>query len=218
MTTRTGAYMNDAGSSSEYRELRVYDGPFPAPDQIISCDPAAPPFPKESWTQHMRPGEFAVRCKDPQTRLPRAANGQHVGSTEVCRVFGHLEAARADARRIVGAQPGLVCIVYDCTGSRVDQVPSRKALLRDMLMVWVPVVLAVPALLALGPWLLSRAIAFGWQLAIGKSLGVPSWAWSIALGLEAGAAAQPAEGVPAKSQAGHHKMRLSYPRAQFGKW
>ena len=81
------------------REVRVYDGDFPTFDQIYSGDPGAV-FPKESWLKEMRPGEFAVRYKDFKTGLARNPAGEHVQSSEVCRVFDTLEEAREDSRKV----------------------------------------------------------------------------------------------------------------------
>ena len=37
-----------------YREVRIYGGEFPTPDQILSGDPTSPPFPKEVWLQQVQ--------------------------------------------------------------------------------------------------------------------------------------------------------------------
>ena len=70
-----------------HRDVKVYDAPFPTRDQILSGDPTAPPFPKESWLRHVQPGEFAVRYKDFKTGLARNPQGEQVQSSEICRIF-----------------------------------------------------------------------------------------------------------------------------------
>jgi len=55
------------------REVRVYDGDFPAWQQMLAGGPGAA-FPKEVWLQHMQPGEFAVplqRLQDEPREKPR---------------------------------------------------------------------------------------------------------------------------------------------------
>lgn len=107
------------------REVRVYDGEFPTFDQIHSGDPGAV-FPKESWLKEMRPGEFAVRYKDFKTGLARNPAGEHVQSSEVCRVFDTLEEAREDSRKVANADWTVRCSIYDHHGSQVDTVSNNK--------------------------------------------------------------------------------------------
>lgn len=109
-----------------YREVRIYDGPFPAPEQILTGDPGRPPFPKEVWLQEVQPAEFAVRYKDFKTGLPRSADGMHVQASEVCRVFGDLEEARADSRGIVDQHWMVVCVIHDHTGAEKFDLYCRK--------------------------------------------------------------------------------------------
>src|SRR6266480_362157 len=59
--------------ASRMREVRVYDGDFPAWQQMLAGGPGAA-FPKEVWLQHMQPGEFAVplqRLQDEPREKPR---------------------------------------------------------------------------------------------------------------------------------------------------
>jgi hypothetical protein len=111
-----------------YREVRIYEGEFPTLEQILTGDPARPPFPREVWRQEVKPGEFAVRYKDFKTGLARNADGKHVQFSEVCRIFGDLEEARADSREIARANWTVVCIVYDHTGAEVARISNSKEL------------------------------------------------------------------------------------------
>lgn len=40
-----------------YREIPIYDDPFPTQEQIMSGNPTAPRIPDESWLKHVQPGE-----------------------------------------------------------------------------------------------------------------------------------------------------------------
>jgi hypothetical protein len=111
-----------------HREVRVYDGEFPTHEQILTGDPARPPFPNEVWLQQVQPGEFAVRYKDFKTGLARSTDGKHVHSSEVCRIFGNLEDARANSRDIAQEHWPVVCIVYDHTGAQIDRISNHKEL------------------------------------------------------------------------------------------
>ena len=107
------------------REVRVYDGEFPSFDQIHSGDPDAV-FPKESWLKEMRPGEFAVRYKDFKTGLARNPAGEHVQSSEICRVFDSLEEAREDSRKVAAEHWTVRCFIYDHNGSQVAAISNDK--------------------------------------------------------------------------------------------
>jgi hypothetical protein len=89
------------------REVPVYDGDFPSYDQILAGDPTAV-FPKEIWLQQVQPGEFAVRYKDFKTGLARNPAGEHVNSSEICRIFSSLEEARADSREVANEVAPLI--------------------------------------------------------------------------------------------------------------
>ena len=106
------------------REVRVYDGDFPAFEQILAGDPTAV-FPKEIWLQQVQPGEFAVRYKDFKTGLARNPAGEHVKSSEICRIFSSLEEARADSRAVVSDVWTVRCFIYDHTGARTDIISNN---------------------------------------------------------------------------------------------
>jgi hypothetical protein len=109
-----------------YREVRIYGGEFPTPDQILSGDPTSPPFPKEVWLQQVQPGKFAVRYKDFKTGLARSPDGRHVRSSEICRVFGDLEEASANSREVAKKHWAVVCVVYDHTGAQIGRISNNK--------------------------------------------------------------------------------------------
>jgi hypothetical protein len=107
-----------------YREVKVYDGPFPTYEQILSGDPAAPPFPGEVWQQQVKQGEFAVRYKDFKTGLARNPQGAHVQGSEICRIFDNLAEARSNSLQVAKEHWTVRCFVYDHTGARVDSVSN----------------------------------------------------------------------------------------------
>jgi hypothetical protein len=109
-----------------YREVKIYDGEFPTHEQIVSGDPTAPPFPKESWLQHVHASEFAVRYKDFKTGLPRNPQGEHVQSSETCRIFDNLEEARTNSRQVSALHWTVMCVLYDCTGTQVERISNAK--------------------------------------------------------------------------------------------
>ena len=107
-----------------YREIKVYDGPFPTYEQIISGDPAAPPSPKEVWLQEVRQGEFAVRYKDFKTGLARNPQGEPVTTSEICRIFDNLAEARNDSLQVGKEHWTVRCFIYDHTGAQVDSISN----------------------------------------------------------------------------------------------
>jgi hypothetical protein len=109
-----------------YREVKVYDGPFPTYDQILSGDPAAPPFPREVWQQQVKQGEFAVRYKDFKTGLARNPQGAHVQASEICRIFDNLAEARNDSSQVSKEHWTVRCLIYDHTGAKVDSVSNNR--------------------------------------------------------------------------------------------
>jgi hypothetical protein len=108
-----------------YREEKVYDGPFPTYDQIISGDPAAP-SPQEVWLQKVNRGEFAVRYKDFKTGLARNPQGKPVQGSEICRIFDNLAEARSDSRQISKEHWTVECFIYEHTGAQVDSISNTK--------------------------------------------------------------------------------------------
>ena len=109
-----------------YREVRIYDAPFPTHDQVISGDPAAPPFPREVWLEKVNPGEFAVRYKDFKTGLARNPQGEHVQASEICRIFDTLDEARSNSLEISKKHWTVRCFIYDHTGAQVDSVSNVR--------------------------------------------------------------------------------------------
>lgn len=164
------------------REVRVYDGAFPTVDQIYSGDPDAV-FPKESWLKEMHPGEFAVRYKDFKTGLARNPAGEHVQSSELCRVFGSLDEAREDSRKVANEHWTVRCFIYDHHGSQVDTISNNKevgkfaASMYAGILLWV----AVFAIVGMGLiWIILKTSLFiiGPPAAAQKLLPVSSWlAW-----------------------------------------
>jgi hypothetical protein len=108
------------------KEVRVYDTDFPTYEQILSGDPTAF-FPKEIWLQQVKPGEFAVRYKDFKTGLARNPAGEHVQSSEICRIFGSLEEARTNSMEVVNEHWGVRCFIYNQAGAQVDAISNNKA-------------------------------------------------------------------------------------------
>ena len=107
------------------REVRVYDGDFPNYERILAGDPTAV-FPREIWLQQVQPGEFAVRYKDFKTGLARNPAGEHVKSSEICRIFSSLEEARADSREVVNDHWTVRCFIYDHTGAQAGTISNNK--------------------------------------------------------------------------------------------
>src|SRR5215472_7958612 len=109
------------------REVRVYDGDFPTPEQMLAGGPCAA-FPKEVWLQQIQPGEFAVRYKDFKTGVARNPEGKLVQSSEICRIFPSFEEARADSLKVVNEHWVVVCFIYDHTGAKVKTVSNTGKL------------------------------------------------------------------------------------------
>ena len=109
-----------------YREVKAYDDPFPTYEQIISGDPAAPPFPKEAWLQQVKQGEFAVRYKDFKTGLARSPQGKPVQASEICRIFDNLAEALSNSLQITKEHWTVRCFIYDYTGAQVDSISNTR--------------------------------------------------------------------------------------------
>lgn len=107
------------------REVRVYDGDFPAVERLLAGDPTVA-FPKETWLSKVQPGEFAVRFKDFKTGQARNPAGKPVRSSEICRIFGSLEEARANSREVVAEHWIVRCFIYDHTGAQVGTICNNK--------------------------------------------------------------------------------------------
>src|SRR5215510_10795343 len=122
------------------REVRVYDGDFPTFDQMLAGNPTAV-FPKEIWLQQMQPGEFAVRYKDFKSGLARNPAGKPVQSSEICRVFGSLDEARADSREVAKSHWAVRCFIYDHADVQVDAIANTKEVGKFALVVYAGILL-----------------------------------------------------------------------------
>jgi hypothetical protein len=111
-----------------YRQVPIYDGRFPTLEEIVTGDPAAPAFPRQAWQEQIGPEEFAVRYVDFKTGLARNPDGHQVQSAEIRRIFGCIEDARANSLEIAERHPGVICILYDHTGTEVQRVENSQAL------------------------------------------------------------------------------------------
>jgi len=109
------------------REVRVYDGDFPSFEQMLAGGSGAD-FPKEVWVQQLQPGEFAVRYRDFKTGKARNPAGEHVQSSEICRIFSSLEEARASSREVASTHWTVRCFIYDHTGTQVGTISNNKEL------------------------------------------------------------------------------------------
>jgi hypothetical protein len=109
-----------------YREIKIYDAPFPTYDQIISGDPATPLFPKEVWLQQVKQGEFAVRYKDFKTGLARNPQGEHVQASEICRIFDDLTEARSNSLQVSKEHWTVQCFIYNHEGAQIDSVSNTR--------------------------------------------------------------------------------------------
>jgi hypothetical protein len=109
----------------EWREVRVYDGDFPAFEQMLAGGTAAA-FPKEVWLQQVQPGEFAVRYKDFKTGGARNPAGENVQPSEICRIFSSLEEARANSREVANNHWTVRCFIYDHTGVQIGTISNNK--------------------------------------------------------------------------------------------
>ena len=107
------------------REVRVYNGDFPTFEQMLAGGSAAA-FPKEIWLPQVQPGEFAVRYKDFKTGLARSPAGEHVKSSEICRIFSSLEEARANSREVAKDHWTVRCFIHDHTGAQVSTISNNK--------------------------------------------------------------------------------------------
>jgi hypothetical protein len=110
-----------------YREVKIYVGPFPTFEQIVSGDPTVPSQPNEVWLQQMRPGEFAVRYRDFKTGLARNPEGERISrSSEICRIFESLSEARENSRQVVQAHWTVRCFAYDHTGKQLESIANTR--------------------------------------------------------------------------------------------
>jgi hypothetical protein len=205
-----------------YREVRVYGGPFPTFDQMISRDPGAPRFPKEVWLPEVKQGEFAVRYKDFKTGLARNPQGAPVRDTEICRVFGDLAEARTNSLQVTKERWTVRCFIYDHTGALVESVSNTAEINKFALVMYVGILTwAVPFTLA------GMALIWGayrvtlFLLAPGRepirSLGWLGWSAFAAAGL---AVAVVAWLIKLRRRAGRRvsKIRASFTKEEMKKF
>lgn len=177
-----------------YREVKIYDGEFPTFDQMISGNPTAPPFPKEVWLEQVQTGEYAVRYKNFKTGLARSVDGKHVQASEICRIFGDLEEARSDSRKVSQDHPEVICCVYDHTGAEVARVTNNKELNKSAVVMYAAILFCVGVCTLAGMgilWFVYRvalAILFPHQEPL-HSLGWLGWLGFSVAGLLLGALA-----------------------------
>jgi hypothetical protein len=169
------------------REVRVYDGDFPTHDQILSGDPDVK-FPKECWLTQIAPSEFAVRYKDFKTGRPRNPVGEHVTSSEICRVFGSLEEAREDSQKIVDQNWTVRCFIHDHRGSLTDTISNNKEVLKFAAWTYVGILVWGGGLVFAGMvlvWLFLRALILisGHQGDSGRFFSTYGWIVVVAGGL-----------------------------------
>src|SRR5258708_7383393 len=165
------------------REVRVYDGAFSTAEPIRSLQPSLV-FPRSTWLQQVQLGEFAVRYKDFKTGLARAPSGDYVQSSEICRIFGSLEEARANSREVVTAHWTVRCFIYDRTGRQIEAISNKRKVRKFAIDLYAPVVgsLAIFAFVGIGlMWLLGKVIpSIGWvewivSALLGLLLGILAW-------------------------------------------
>jgi hypothetical protein len=134
-----------------FREVRVYDGDFPTFDQMLAGGHQAA-FPKERWLPEVHSGEFAVRYKDFKTGLARNPAGEHVKSSEICRIFSSLEEARANSKEVVKAHWTIRCLVHDHTGAVVGAISNNKEVNKYALVAYAGILLwlAIFAVVGMG--------------------------------------------------------------------
>src|SRR5260370_10257823 len=143
-----------------FREVRVYDGDFPTFDQMLAGYPNST-FPKERWLQDVQPGEFAVRYNDFKTGTARNPAGEHVESSEICRIFSSLEEARANSKEVVSAHWTVRCFLYDHTGAVVVTVFNKKEVNKYAVVAYAGILLWVGVFAIIGMgflWIVSRIV------------------------------------------------------------
>jgi hypothetical protein len=196
----------DSDQPMGMREIRVYDGNFPAVERLLAGDPTVAP-PKEIWLSQVEPGEFAVRYKDFKTGQARNPAGKPVRSSEICRVFSGLEEARANSREVVNEHWIVRCFIYDHTGSQVGTISNNKEVNKFAAAAYVAILLWVGffsvvgmglmwmlwrgAMLLLGPFYASNQLLpslgwLGWVAYAFAGLLVGSWFWYLRIRFIAG--------------------------------
>jgi hypothetical protein len=144
-----------------FREVKVYEGEFATFEQLMTGDPARPPFPEEVWQKQVQPGEFAVRYKDFKTGLARSVEGKPVQASEICRIFDNLEEAKANSRQITKEHWTVVCHVFDNAGAQVEVISNKKELGKYAAVAYAGILfwIAVPTLAVMGVlWLIYQAV------------------------------------------------------------
>jgi low affinity Fe/Cu permease len=161
------------------REVRIYDGDFPTFEQMLAGGSAAA-FPKEIWLQKVQLGEFAVRYKDFKTGLARNPAGEHVQSSEICRIFSSLEEARANSTEVAKDHWTVRCFIYDHTGTQVGIISNNKEVSKYALVVYAGILLWIGIFAIIGMsllWVVSKItlVVLAPFLSIHKPLSSFGW-------------------------------------------
>ena len=164
-----------------YRELKLFDEPFPTWDQMLSGDPDRPRLPKESWRQHMQPGEFALHFKHFQTSQPIGAAGEILAQENgYCRVFDSIEAANDYGSEVCHLHPAVVCVIYDSSGKLVKRIYNRHKVTWFAIVMWTGTLFWLAMLTAAGLALAASAyLAAAFLLGVKNptNLTLPGYAW-----------------------------------------
>ena len=168
-----------------YRELKLFDEPFPTWEQMVSGDPASPRLPKASWRKHMQPGEYALHFKHFQTNQPIGAEGELLTQEDgYCRVFDSIEDASEHGNEVCHQHPGVVCVIYDSNGKLIKRIYNRKKVTWFAIVMWMGILFWLALLTLAG-----LAVAAFAYLAVAFLLGVknptnltlPGYVWVIIL-------------------------------------
>jgi hypothetical protein len=168
-----------------YREVKLFDEPFPTWEQIYSGDPGCPPIPKESWRKHMQPGEFALHFKHFQTSRPIGAEGELLAQRNgYCRVFDSIEEANEHGSGVCQQHPVVVCVVYDSSGKLVKRIYNRKKVTWFAILMWIGILFWLGILTLAGLALVGSAyfvVAFLLGVKNPTNLTLPGYVWVIIL-------------------------------------
>jgi hypothetical protein len=205
-----------------YREVKIYDDPFPTHDQIISGDPTAPRFPKETWIEKVNPGEFAVRYNDFKTGLARNPQGEHVQASEICRIFDNLDEAPSNSAQVTKEHWTVRCLIYDHTGAQIGSVSKGAEINKFAVVMYAGTLLWVIPLALAGMgliWGIYRLMLFllapgsepirslnwvGWSVFVVAGLAVAALTWYVRLRRRAGRTV--------------HKIRTSFTKEEMKKY
>ena len=168
-----------------YRELKLFDEPFPTWDQILSGDPESPRLPKESWRKYMQPGEFALHFKHFQTSQPIGAEGELLAQPNgYCRVFDSVEEANEHGSGVCHQHPVVVCVIYDSSGKLVKRIYNRKKVTWFAILMWIGILFWL-GILTLAGLALAASVYFVIAFLLGvknpTNLTLPGYVWVIIL-------------------------------------